>query len=87
MECRESPCVWVGQRDVMVIFDEMEHAHLPQEDLPPNNIRRKKVYRQMTLHIQEGQVQKGVRPVLPACVEEGTRQLFPSPTFMGFMSS
>jgi hypothetical protein len=87
VECRESPCVWVGQRDVMILFDEMEHAHLPQEDLPPNNIRRKKVYRQMTLFIQEGQVQKGVRHVLPACVEEGTRLLFPSPTFMGFMSS
>ena len=85
--CGENPCVWVAQKDEMILFDEMEHAHLPEEDLPPNNIRSKKLYRQMTLHIQEGQVQKGVRHVLPACVEEGTRLMFPSPTFMGFKSS
>jgi hypothetical protein len=65
-------------------FDQMEHEHLPEEDIPPNNIRRKKLYRQMTLHIQAGQVQKGVRHELPECVERGTRELFPSPTFMGF---
>ena len=87
IDCRESPCVWLAQRDKMIHFDEMEHPHLPEEDLPPNNIRRKKVYRQMMLHIQEGQVQKGVRHVLHTCVEEGTRLLFPLPTFMGFMSS
>jgi hypothetical protein len=54
VECRESPRLWVAQRDEMIIFDEMEHALLLEEDLPPNNICRKKVYRQMMLHIQEG---------------------------------
>ena len=87
VHCSENPCVWETQRDKMILYDELEHANLPEEDLPPNNIRRKKVYRQMTLHIQEGQVQKGVRHVLPKCVEKGTRILFPSPTFMGSMCS
>jgi hypothetical protein len=86
-ECRETPCVWMARREEMVLFDQMEHAHLPEVDLPPNNIRRKKLYRQMTLIIQEGQVQKGVRHVLPPCVENGTRLMFPSPTFMGFKST
>jgi hypothetical protein len=85
--CGEKPCVWVAKKHDMVFYDLNEHAHLPEEDLPPNNIRRKKLYRQMTLHIQEGHVRKGVRHELPTCVEIGTRELFPSPTFMGFRST
>jgi hypothetical protein len=83
-ECGEYPCVWLSKEHDMIFFDQVEHEHLPQEDMPPNNIRRKKLYRQMTLHIQAGQVQKGVRHELPECVARGTRELFPSPTFMGF---
>jgi hypothetical protein len=85
--CCEQPCVWWAKKEDMIFCDTSEHAHLPQEDLPPNNIRRKKMYRQMTLHIQEGHVQKGVRHALPECVEMGVRELFPSPTFMGFRST
>jgi hypothetical protein len=86
VDCCESPCVWLAKKEDMIFFDECEHGHLPENDRPPNNIRRKKLYRQMTLHIQNGVVQKGVRHELPKCVEDGTRELFPSPTFMGFRS-
>jgi hypothetical protein len=82
--CRDDPCVWLTQLDTMRMFDENEHAHLPAGDKPPNNIRRKKVYRQMFLHINQGTAGVGVRIVLPKCVEDGTRAMFPSPTFMGF---
>jgi hypothetical protein len=82
--CRQDPCVWLAQKETMRMFDENEHAQLPDEDRPPNNIRRKKVYRQMFLHINEGSAGVGVRIELPKCVENGTREMFPSPTFMGF---
>jgi hypothetical protein len=83
-ECCENPCVWLTKKEEMIDFDEDEHGHLSAEDGPPNNIRRKKVYRQMVLYINEGGTGKGVRLALPKCVENGVRKLFPSPTFMGF---
>ena len=83
-QCIESPCVWRQKKEDMRLFDASEHGHLQAEDLPPNNIRRKKVYRQMFLHINEGPTGRGVRHVLPKCVEDGARLMFPSPTFMGF---
>jgi hypothetical protein len=83
-ECCEEPCVWLVKRDEMIDFDCDEHDHMPDAHGPPNNIRRKKVYRQMVLYLNEGGTGKGVRVVLPKCVENGVRKLFPSPTFMGF---
>jgi hypothetical protein len=68
----------------MRLFDVCENGHFPVEDLPPNNIRRKKVYQQMFFFINDGPAGKGVRHVLPKCVEDGARLMFPSPTFMGF---
>jgi hypothetical protein len=85
--CRQTPCVWVAQEENMRLFDENEHAHMTSEDLPPNNIRRKKLYRQMFLLLNEGTAGVGVRIELPKCVENGTRTMFPSPTFMGFKVS
>ena len=82
--CDETPCVWLAQKEDMERFDESEHGHLPEQDMPPNNIRRKKVYRQMFLYINEGPSGKGVRIQLPKCVEIGARKMFPSPSFMGF---
>jgi hypothetical protein len=76
--CCEQPCVWIAKKEDMIFYDESEHGLLPKEDLPPNNIRHKKLYHQMTLHLQDGVVQKGVRHELPTCVELGTRELFPS---------
>jgi hypothetical protein len=50
--CCEQPCVWIAKKEDMIFYDKSEHGLLPKEDLPPNNIRRKKLYRQMTLHLQ-----------------------------------
>jgi hypothetical protein len=36
--CRESPCMWLLKKDGMIYFNQMEHEHLPEEDMPPNNI-------------------------------------------------
>jgi hypothetical protein len=83
-QCIESPCVWKEKEEDMRLFDVSEHGHLQADDLPPNNIRRKKVYRQMFLYINQGPAGKGVRMKLPTCVENGARLMFPSPTFMGF---
>ena len=83
-DCCKEPCVWKAKRDQMIDFDDDEHSHLPEGAGPPNNIRRKKVYRQMVLTMNEGGTGKGVRVALPKCVENGVRKLFPSPTFMGF---
>ena len=44
-ECCEEPCVWIMNREHMIEFDSDEHNHLPDGAGPPNNIRRKKVYR------------------------------------------
>jgi hypothetical protein len=79
VECGEYLCVWLSKEQDMIFFDQMEHEHLPEQDMPPNNIQRKKLYRKTTLHIQAGQVQKGVRHQLPNCIEIGTCELFPSP--------
>jgi hypothetical protein len=82
--CEETPCVWITKKEDMLDFDDGEHDHLPTEDWPPNNVRRRKVYRQMTLFINEGPMGKGVRKQLPKCVENGCRECFPSSVFMGF---
>ena len=83
-ECCECSCVWKTKKEEMKDFDDNMHGHLPREDWLPNNIRRKKVYRQMVLHINGGGTGKGVRMELPMCVENGVRKLFLSPTFMVF---
>jgi hypothetical protein len=83
--CNEYPCVWEKKQEDMRLFDICEHGHFPVEDQPPKNICRKKVYRQMFFFINDGPAGKGVRHVLPKCVDEdGARLMFPSPTFMGF---
>jgi hypothetical protein len=82
-QCIESPCVWKKKEEDMRLFDVSEHGHFQAEDLPPNNIRRKIVYWQMFLYINQGPTGKGVREKLSTCVENGSRLMFPSPTFMG----
>ena len=84
--CGGDVCVWFEKKGIMEAFDENEHGHLPDDDKPPNNIRRKKLYRQMFLFINQGPAGAGVRMELPRCVEDGARQMFPSPSFMGFKS-
>ena len=84
VHCGEDRCVWLANKERMVLIDETEHGYLPDDSKPPNNARRKKLYREMTLLLNKGPLGVGVRKKLPRCVENGARALFPSPSFMGF---
>jgi hypothetical protein len=55
------------------IFDAGREA----DEEHPNNIRRKKAYRQMALTINGGPTGAGNRVELPACVLSGIRSMFP----------
>jgi len=49
--CGEDPCVFSTHEEQLTAFDVSEHGSLVQEEIPENNIRRKKLYRQLTLMI------------------------------------
>ena len=83
--CEEDPCVFLDHRERIIAFDKSEHARRPDEELPSNNIRRKGIYRQLTLMLNGGPLGAGVRRELPTCCVSGIRNLLPSETFMGFM--
>jgi hypothetical protein len=81
--CGEDPCVFYQHAEHLLAFDEAEHGSLAQEDVPPNNIRRKLMYRQMTLLINGGPMGR-VRKELPQCVVTAIREMVPSESYMGF---
>jgi hypothetical protein len=84
-DCEEERCVFVENKESLVAYDEAEHVFVAEaEDVPTNNIRRKKLYRQLTLMLNGGPLGAGVRKELPACCVTGIREMFPSDTFMGF---
>jgi hypothetical protein len=85
-ECCEAPWVWVSKEEGMQDFNNDINGHLPRADWPPNNVQRRKVYCHMVLNINEGGTGKGLHMRLPKCIENGVCKLFPSPTFMGFMT-
>jgi hypothetical protein len=82
--CNNDPCVWLSKKEDMLNYDNDEHRLMDYEDWPPNNMRHRKIYRQMTLFINEGPMGKGVHKELPECVVCRCHESFPSPTFMGF---
>jgi hypothetical protein len=84
--CGEAPCLFVAHEGSLVAFDEVEHDSLAPEDVPTNNIRRKKLYRQLTLMLNGGPLGAGVRRPLPDCCVSAIREMMPSDTFMGFKS-
>jgi hypothetical protein len=85
VECWENPCVFFLHEELLVAFDEAEHGErLEGEDVPPNNVRRKKLYRQLTLMLNGGPMGAGVRRPLPSCCVSAIRDMLPSDSFMGF---
>jgi hypothetical protein len=52
--------VWLSKEEEMLDFDDNKHGHLPLEEWPPNNIRLRKIYRQMTIFMNNGPLDKGV---------------------------
>jgi hypothetical protein len=84
--CEEDSCVFIRHKDSLVACDEAEHGSLALEDVPDNNIRRKKLHRQCTLMINGGPLGAGVRRPLPSCYISAIREILPSETFMGFLA-
>ena len=82
--CGEDPCLFGTHQESLMAFDESEHGELTEDDLPPNNIRRKKLYRQLTLMINGGPMGAGVREPLPTCCVAAIRTMLASETYMGF---
>jgi hypothetical protein len=83
--CEEQPCGWLSNHDSMRTWDQLEHSNLPVEDVPTANIRRKKLYLQMTITINGGPMGKGVRIQHPKCEMDGIRTISPDPdgNYMG----
>jgi hypothetical protein len=71
--CCEKECVWdVAQA-------EMVQYMLTQPEDCTNSVRRRLLYRQMAIRLNEGQpLGKGNRVELPPCVISGVRSLFPA---------
>jgi hypothetical protein len=82
--CGDEPCVFLEHEESLIEFDEVEHSGLALEDRPTNNIRRKMLYRQITLMINGGPLGAGVRRELPSCCVSAIWAMLPSETFMGF---
>ena len=82
--CGEHPCLFLQHKESLVAYDEAEHLLGDGEDVPANNIRRKKLYRQLTLMLNGGPLGASVRRELPTCCVAGIHQMLPSETFMGF---
>jgi hypothetical protein len=83
-ECGEDPCVFFKHAELVQASDDAEHGHLAAEDLPANNIRRKMMYRQLTLMLNGGPLGAGVRRPLPSCCVSAIRDMLPSDSFMGY---
>ena len=71
----------------MLQFDESEHSLLTGDDIPQANLRRKEIYRQMALIMNGGPTGKGCHLVLPICIVNGVREMFPEndKNYMGHM--
>ena len=85
--CDRSPCIWKENKEEMVRFDGSVDLLGDKDDgKEEKSHRRKRLYRQMTLIINDGPLGKGVRRDLPECVKNGIRELLPDAdsTYMGF---
>jgi hypothetical protein len=85
-ECREELCVFGKHEELLFMHDNTEHGTDATELIPSNNIRRKKLYRQLTRMLNGGPLGAGVRKPLPSCCVSAIRDMLPSDSFMGFKS-
>jgi hypothetical protein len=84
--CENDPCLFIANEDGLIDYDEAEHGHLAREDRPANNLRRKKLCRQLMLMINGSPMGAGVRKPLPDCCVGHIREMLPSESFMGYRS-
>jgi hypothetical protein len=83
--CGHDPCLFHQHAELLLAFDAASLGGLAPEDVPANNLRRKSLYRQLTLLINGGPLGAGVRKELPKCCVDAVREMLPSDAFMGFM--
>ena len=76
-DCGEAPCLFLAHKESLVRFDEAMLSGLAPEDVPPNQIRGNRLYRELTLRINEGPLGVGVRTPLPYCCVYAIRQIMP----------
>jgi hypothetical protein len=79
--CAECPCVWVAERENVIILVATEH---PANGTTVSNSTRRKTSFRYIWRVRNGVGQKNVRSRHPTCVESGVRALFPDTDFMGF---
>ncbi len=80
-DCGNSPCDWVRHGPAVREYHQLQlDLYGPEEFMPPPNVQRHRLYRQMALHL--GFVRREKHAI---CVLEGVRQIVPSPTedYMG----
>jgi hypothetical protein len=53
-DCCEEPCVYKKHEELLLAFDNAEHGCSGAEEVPSNNVRMKKLYRQLTLVLNGG---------------------------------
>jgi hypothetical protein len=71
--------------ELLVEFDDTEHGSMASsEPISSNNVRRKKLYRQLTLMLDGGPFDTGDRKPLPSCCVSAIQHMLPSDSFMGF---
>ena len=87
--CGHNPCLWKHFGDDVISWDETEHGDLTGENTVLNNVRRKRMFRQMALLINGGPMGKGERMQHAECVLSGVRGLFPAEdgVYMGHMDN
>ncbi len=80
--CGEEPCEWVKVEFPIGEYYRLQVKTLGQHNLPPHNIMRKRMYRQVAM--EQGFVR---REKLPHCIHLGIMTLSPSPdgNYMGHM--
>jgi hypothetical protein len=81
--CKEGSCVFIRPKDSLVAHDEPVHGSLALEDVPDNNVRRKKLHRQCTLMMYGGPLGAGVWRLSPSGSISAIREVLLSETFMG----
>jgi hypothetical protein len=79
-DCNEPPCVFLKERDDIVLQDNDAHAGTTTA----NRTRRRMPFKHMFYILNGGPGASGIRKRHPICVESGIRGLFPDIQYMGY---
>ena len=77
LHCLYDPCVWIANQEH--IIQECHRWCIIQTAYPSNNQKRKFCYR-MICRLMHGYLGRNIRMVLPRCITDGARDVFPNET-------